>query len=146
MTLAKDAINTVLIIDHASQVDNWGAYDRGTVQVALRDDEGVNPSLSIGYDRIFIFGTNESINHPTLCLPIIESDSVVRVDIRSTNKDRAKTLREKVEDILAANLTNLVSPWNYMEFEQRGIDMSRNKFYRYIMEVRLYNIHEDVTA
>lgn len=154
MTTAEDAINTLLTIDYGdTPSDNWDDYtasygdnsDRDTVRVALEEDVGPNPSISQS-DWIIIKELDPVPTHPTTFLDIIEVTQVVRLDIRSTGKSRGNNLKDEVFSILGSNLSNLSSPWSYMEFVNIGVNQSKGKMYRYIVEVRLYNIHQNVTS
>lgn len=140
MVEAKEAILTVLDIDHENETDNWGSYDRTNVNVADRDD--YKGTSQANYDNILIKGTKWDTGHPTLCLDRVDGTDVVRIDIRSNNKDRILTLKAKIISILKNNLTNLTSPWHYMIFLNRGIPMTRGKNYRYIIEMRLHIVDE----
>lgn len=143
MVSAKAAILTVLNIDHATSSDNWGAYDRTTVSLLDRDD--YSGSTQANYDNVLVQGTKKLTGYPSLCDDVVDADEVVRVDIRSVNKTRIETLKDKVISILHSKRKTLTSPWHYMQFIDRGNNLSRGKQYRYVIELRLYVVDEILT-
>lgn len=143
MVSSRKAVLTILAIDQENQEDNWGNYDRNTVAIADKDSKkGTSQAQN---DNILVSDTGWNTDHPTLDLDIVDGSSVVRINMRSTKKDRIDTLRDKVENILNTNKKNISSPWHYLEFENRLIDRTRGINYQYIMEVRLYIVDEDLS-
>jgi hypothetical protein len=140
MVEAKEAILTVLDIDHENESDNWGSYDRTNVRVMDRDK--YKGTQQANFDNILVKDGKWQTGYPAINLDCVDGDEVVRIDIRSTYSQRIKNLKTKIVSILSANLTNLTTPWEYMILLDRGNNLSQGKNFRYVIEVRLYIVDE----